>query len=82
MNIDSFVNNAVNKTREFYEFTTSLTTVLHMITFLGFSIIVFLCLTIYYYYYYYYLKRLAMQCREREIATLSVRTPQPHTTNL
>ena len=32
--------------------------------------------------YYYYLKRLAMQGREREIEdTLSVRRPQPHTTN-
>ena len=27
-------------------------------------------------------KRLAMQGREREIDTLSVRRPQPHTTNL
>ena len=27
-------------------------------------------------------KRLAMQGWEREIATLSVRRPQPHTTNL
>ena len=34
------------------------------------------------YYYYYYEKRLAMQGREREIDTLSVRRPQPHTTNL
>ena len=32
--------------------------------------------------YYYYYKRLAMQGREREIDTLSVRSPQPHTTNL
>ena len=30
---------------------------------------------------FYYLKRLAMQGREREIDTLSVRRPQPHTTN-
>ena len=29
----------------------------------------------------YYLKRLAMQDGEREIDTLSVRRPQPHTTN-
>ena len=36
----------------------------------------------YYYYYYYYLKRLAMQGREREIDTLSVRRPQPYPTNL
>ena len=36
----------------------------------------------YNYYYYYYLKRLAMQGQEREIDTLSVRWPQPHTTNL
>ena len=28
------------------------------------------------------LKKLAMQGREREIDTLSVRRPQPHTTNL
>ena len=35
-----------------------------------------------YYYYYYYKKRLAKQGREREIDTLSVRRPQPHTTNL
>ena len=28
-------------------------------------------------YYYYYLKRLAMQGREREIDTLSVRRPRP-----
>ena len=34
------------------------------------------------FYYYYYLKRLAMQGRKREIDTLSVRRPQPHTTNL
>ena len=35
-----------------------------------------------YYYYYYYLKRLAIQGREREIDTLSVRRPEPHTTSL
>ena len=29
-----------------------------------------------------YLKRLSMQGREREIDTLSVQRPQPHTTNL
>ena len=31
---------------------------------------------------HYHQKRLAMQGREREIDTLSVRRPQPHTTNL
>ena len=33
-------------------------------------------------YNYQYQKRSAMQGREREIDTLSVRRPQPHTTNL
>ena len=35
---------------------------------------------VYYYYYYYYKTESAVQGRER-VRTLSVRRPQPHTTN-
>ena len=35
----------------------------------------------YYYYCYYYYKRLAVQGWEQTISTLSVRRPQPHSTN-